>query len=824
MYILLDFFASAWGVLRSLLLFIDSVGITFIDNAYDLLIKAMNAFDGTVVKEIATNIAHNVYVIIGIFALFRIAVILVNTIINPDKLTDKESGFGNVLGRFVITICLFVVVPFIFDASRTLQSKIMDNNYISKVIIGTNLTDDTEGPGKVMKDLAVRALIHPDDRYEKIATKNDDNTYSSSGECSAAVESWNNDAGIETLTRFIGDYDEVDGENIYCYSYTPFVTLLVGGFMTYVLLSFAIDIAVRSVELLALEILAPLFIVTFIDPKSGSNGAFKKWTKTCMNTFVSLFIKVGIVCLMLLFMTNLKRLMSANDNNSMFLNLLMMIAILIFAKKAPKWIGDMLGVEGGLGELGIGKKLAGAALVGGAIGKGMEASKKFLGNRAKRTGAGIVNRLGADIGGSYAGRRAARQNALGDKSYREIRDNQGRGAALRSFFSADDRRERRRRLEDADGELKDGAKQGRLDARVRATQAALDGKFKFAPGLAQGVMQTYDPGYQTRDDRRLRNAEKKALDNQGFDLAAINKQKDLQEKANLATEMTGHRHTIGNDGKTIIDTVTGQPATFNGKTLKSNYGSTVASWEDMAAINLGGKSAFITSSEIKLADGSKILAGSVVTKNADGSYKKVADASEVDAESEKIQSSYTKYGKKEMEAVFAERKAENASSFVQTQQLINQTNQNIAKFELDLAPLTEKLGQLKKLNAEMVEKLKSLKKKKDNTSDLSEKTSLQDQIENLTNNIKQNNNEQLEIENRKKPVEDYLEGQRTLIGQLQNQSLLYNNPDNPISLDGVSLNLANEGEIQFRLNKDKEDKRKEADAAKPSFKSSGNSE
>ena len=412
MYILFDFFASAWGVIRSFILFIDSVGLTFIDNAYNLLVSAAAGFDETAIKTIAENVAKNVYIIIGIFALFRIAVILINTIINPDKLTDKESGFGNVLARFVITICLFVAVPFIFDMSREIQAEIMKNNYISKAIIGTDLTSGN--PGQVLKDTAVRALIHPD---ERVANKNSDNKYTCINDndpCKTAVESWNNDAGITTLTRFIGDYEEVDGENVYIYDYIPFVTLLVGGFMTYVLFSFAIDIAVRSVELLALEVLAPLFIVTYIDPKSSSSGPFKNWVKTCSKTFISLFIKIGIVCLMLLFMQNLSTLMgSMNSDNGAFLNLLMMIAILIFAKKAPKLIGDMIGVEGGLGELGIGKKLGGTALVGGALSKGLESAKKFTGQKAKNFGANRLRNTAARIGGM---KEAHAQNSANKKA------------------------------------------------------------------------------------------------------------------------------------------------------------------------------------------------------------------------------------------------------------------------------------------------------------------------------------------------------------------------------------------------------------------------
>ena len=43
------------------------------------MISAITAFDGEKIASLANDIAKNCYIIIGIFALFRIALILVNT-------------------------------------------------------------------------------------------------------------------------------------------------------------------------------------------------------------------------------------------------------------------------------------------------------------------------------------------------------------------------------------------------------------------------------------------------------------------------------------------------------------------------------------------------------------------------------------------------------------------------------------------------------------------------------------------------------------------------------------------------------------------------
>ena len=123
-----EIFAKVYGLLRKILFLIDSLGLTFIDDAYNLMRCAITAFDGEKIASLANDIAKNCYIIIGIFALFRIALILVNTIIDPDKKKDKNQGFGNILMRLVITLVLFVMVPFIFDMSRELQAEIINNS------------------------------------------------------------------------------------------------------------------------------------------------------------------------------------------------------------------------------------------------------------------------------------------------------------------------------------------------------------------------------------------------------------------------------------------------------------------------------------------------------------------------------------------------------------------------------------------------------------------------------------------------------------------------------------------------------------------------
>ena len=58
------------------------------------------------------------------------------------------------------------------------------------------------------------------------------------------------------------------------------------------LINFCMDVAVRSIKLAFLQLVAPIPIISYIDPKSGKDGLFKKWYDMCFKTYLSLFIRL----------------------------------------------------------------------------------------------------------------------------------------------------------------------------------------------------------------------------------------------------------------------------------------------------------------------------------------------------------------------------------------------------------------------------------------------------------------------------------------------------------------------------------------------------
>lgn len=359
---------------RSIMFSLDKIAYSFIDDAYKLIIDFGSG--RLLDSDVVNRLLNNVYIIVGLFAFFRLALLLINSILSPDKLFAKEDGIGKIVINIFITMILFIFVPTFFNLGYEAQKVIMDGNYINK-IFGLNDIKSSD-PGYVLKVQTITALIYPDEEFaNKDAQNFEENgfyTYDPKGElCKNPTIDYNGifdgknydafDVISKNIAENTGDIDNPQ----WCYNYTLLITFVTGIFITYVLLSYAIDIAIRAIELIFLEIVSPLFIVTFIDPKSSkSGGYFYNWLTTTLKVYASLFIKIASVALMIIFISLIPDIITNLKLNGLIPKLILIFAILIFAKKIPGLLAKLLGMdEKDLSPGGIMSKLGSAALLGG---------------------------------------------------------------------------------------------------------------------------------------------------------------------------------------------------------------------------------------------------------------------------------------------------------------------------------------------------------------------------------------------------------------------------------------------------------------------------
>jgi hypothetical protein len=165
----------------------------------------------------------------------------------------------------------------------------------------------------------------------------------------------------------------------YIYSYTYVVSLIVGIILVAILVGICLDVAKRVFKLIILEVIAPIPIMSLIDPDSASKGAFAAWSKTLIFTFLDIFIKIGILYLIIMLLqlivqrglfTNYPEF-SEDPIRTALLTIALILGLLFFAKEAPKFIKDSLGIKDkgdGGGFMGKFAAAAGGGLAGFAAG------------------------------------------------------------------------------------------------------------------------------------------------------------------------------------------------------------------------------------------------------------------------------------------------------------------------------------------------------------------------------------------------------------------------------------------------------------------------
>lgn len=355
------FFTS---ILRTIFFAFDRLIYGIIPDVYNLIVEA-SVFEFIQQKEIL-KFGQNIYVLLAMFMLFKLAFSLIQTIVNPDLLTDQNQGFANIIQRSMVALGLIVLIPLIFSYALRFQNAIINEktNVFMKLFYGTAKTDTSAG--QAMAEATLSAFL----KCSKSAPAS----------CEAALA--NRLAKIKDLSvmQEVLNNKEEDGE--YTYDYLWLFSLVAGGFVLVMLLIFSIDIAVRTVKLSFLQMIAPIAVVSYIDPKSSESGFFAKWQKLCLNTYLLLFFRMAAIAFMVYAFSLFEGIFSKTKDQNFFLMILIIIGLLFFVKEVPKIIGDLFGIEDvGFGEAGkflkgaaglaTGVALGGAAVIGGGLAGGI---------------------------------------------------------------------------------------------------------------------------------------------------------------------------------------------------------------------------------------------------------------------------------------------------------------------------------------------------------------------------------------------------------------------------------------------------------------------
>lgn len=403
---------GAWflGIIRGLFAAIDKVVVWLIESLYDLIfqISSVQVFDNASLAAFANRIT----VILSIFMIFKLSLSFLNYIVNPDAMTDKSKGFSKLIQNIAVALVLLVSYQFLFDKAMELQQKIVDNNTIPKLIIGS-VGKNVKNSSTISFPLFSAFVVPNNDilyststdpnltgcrsysRYiegskpsatcnltkagytDNVATDNSTVGTDANSQMDYIVEHQDTNALLDFLLR-------IKKGDIFAFDYKFIISTICGAFAALVLLSFCMDVAVRIIKLYFLRLIAPIPIISYIDPIKGE-GIFKKWLSNVGKTYADLFIRLIAIFFAIFIIQQVATQPALKDFNgnpidNPFVIIFIIIGALMFAKQFPKLIQDITGISldgkmqlnpfKKIGEQAVGGKamLAGAAGAVGALG------------------------------------------------------------------------------------------------------------------------------------------------------------------------------------------------------------------------------------------------------------------------------------------------------------------------------------------------------------------------------------------------------------------------------------------------------------------------
>lgn len=372
-------------LLRSVFFIIDGLIYGVAGLFFKFALEFVNINDFINLSNVLSRVSQVIYSFLAIFMFFRVSFSLLQWLVDPDKMADKELGAKKIVINVMICLFLIVAVPKVFEVAMNVQDKVIKENLIGQAIYGdenVKVNDVGETLARATWGLFIRPA---DNLIDANIFINETEVWDNYFNVSQGV---NDDA--EALLKLFGVLNSktviVAGE--YKLVYLFFISTIVGLYLCWTFVKLAIDFAYRAIKMFMLQLLSPIAIISYIDPKSSKSGVFAKWLKETVKTYISLFVRIACYSIAALLMNEFVKSLYEREtstinkiliiNGDTFISLIYILAIIAFIKNAPKFIDGILGTEiskgsetkfasdllrGGLGAIGG----AAAGAIGGAV-------------------------------------------------------------------------------------------------------------------------------------------------------------------------------------------------------------------------------------------------------------------------------------------------------------------------------------------------------------------------------------------------------------------------------------------------------------------------
>lgn len=388
-------YSAGMNVIRSFFASIDSFIYKLIGTIYDMTIDITNiVFFGNNENAVVNlgDFTRKVYLLLGVFMVFKISFSFIRYLLNPEDFIDNGKGVQKLVQNVVLVLIMLIAVPWAFDKLYEIQRAILEDKVIERFIfeegdsgratvgVADNpfamsevcrwyennecespRSDDCQYKGAAASsgDYIALTLFKPFYQYntELFDYQNaadDDEVVIPAGYCSL-----NENMTIDSfLSHHILDDSTTNSwfateEDMYYIDYNFFLSTIVGIVGLLFMLSITFDVVIRCLKLGVLQMIAPIPIISYIDPAKGKNGMLTKYLKEVGMTWASVFIRLATLYFAVFIISKLDLLSSLDIVSEkslgyrIWLNIIFVLGALMFAKQFPSWLEGILGIKMG---------------------------------------------------------------------------------------------------------------------------------------------------------------------------------------------------------------------------------------------------------------------------------------------------------------------------------------------------------------------------------------------------------------------------------------------------------------------------------------------
>lgn len=345
-------------LLRTIFFVIDGLVYGLAGLFFSFAMEFVNLNDFINLSNVLSRMNQVVYSFLSIVMFFRVAFSLLQWLVDPSKMEDKEGGAKKIVVNIMICLLLIVAVPKVFDVAMDIQDKVIKENIIGEALYGADGEGiEVSNVGKSLSRATWGLFLRPAQNLIDINFLTDE------------VKLWNNyfdvSQGVnDDAYALMNLFQSLNAKSAilfgnYKFSYLFLISTIAGIYLCWTFIKIAIDFAYRALKMFMLQLLSPIAIISYIDPKSSKNGIFAKWLKETMKTYLSIFTRIACYAIAALLMNEFTRALYEREtstinailrdtigiNGDTFIALIYILAIVAFVKNAPKFIDGILGTE-----------------------------------------------------------------------------------------------------------------------------------------------------------------------------------------------------------------------------------------------------------------------------------------------------------------------------------------------------------------------------------------------------------------------------------------------------------------------------------------------